>query len=62
MAANITGSIVFIDDVTAEISSTIDYQVFRFNLSGQVQHKATKICRMHHRTDGQTQKDRLTNS
>ena len=43
MAANGTGSLVFIDDVTADKSSRIHSEVFRAILSAQIQPNASKL-------------------
>lgn len=43
MDANGTGSLVFIDDVTAEKSSRMNSEVFRAILSAQIQPNASKL-------------------
>jgi len=43
MAANGTGSLVFIDDVTADRSSRMSFEVFRALLSAQIQPNAAKL-------------------
>jgi hypothetical protein len=43
MAANGTGSLVFIDDVTADKSVRIHFEVFRPILSAQIQPNASKL-------------------
>ena len=43
MAANGTGSLVFIDDVTADRSSRMNSEVYRATLPAQIQSNATKL-------------------
>ena len=43
MAANGTGSLVFIDDVTADRSSKMNSEVYRAILSAHIQPNATKL-------------------
>uniref|UniRef100_A0A0E9XB48 Uncharacterized protein n=1 Tax=Anguilla anguilla TaxID=7936 RepID=A0A0E9XB48_ANGAN len=43
MAATVTSSLVFIDDVTADISSRMNSVVYRSLLSAQVQPNASKL-------------------
>ena len=47
MAANGTGSLVFIDDVTAGRSSKMNSEVYRAILSAQLQPNATKLTPLH---------------
>ena len=49
MAANGTGSVVFIDDVTADKSSRMNSEVFRAILSAQIQPNASKLIKRHFR-------------
>ena len=50
MAANGTGSLVFIDDVTADRNRRMNAEVHRPILSAQIQSNAAKLI---HSTDGQ---------
>ena len=43
MAANGTGPLVFIDDVTADRYIRVDSEVYRDKLSGHIQPNATKL-------------------
>ncbi len=53
MAANGTGPLVFIDDVTADRSSRVNSEVFKAIPSAHIQPNATKtIGRMLHSADG----------
>ena len=47
MAANGTGSLVFIDDVTADRSSRMNSEVYRAVRSAQIQSNATKPKALH---------------
>lgn len=46
-AANGTGSLLFIDDVAADRSSRINYEVKKAKLSAQIQSNATKLIRQY---------------
>ena len=53
MAANGTRSLVFIDDMTADRSSRMTFEVCRAKLSAQISAKCSKTNRMVlHSTDG----------
>ena len=45
VAANVIGSLVFIDDVSADISSRMNSEVYRAQLSAQIQPNAAKLIR-----------------
>ncbi len=53
MAASGTGSLVFIDDVTADKSSRMNSEVFRAILSAHIQPNASELIGRLHSADGQ---------